>query len=764
MDELYFIAGVVLFIVVVFPIWAFVRTGRLKRGSATKDEVANLTRRVFGLEQSVEKLRKALEATPAAGAAAKPAQPSAEPAPPPKPAPAPPAIRPWEPPLPATPPAEIAPLDLSMEPKLITPEFIAAEEARSAPKFEAVKEAPKRDWTNFEEKLGANWLNKIGVAVLILGGAFLANYAMQTLGPAGKATLLYALAATLIGLGVFGEKKEKYRVGARGVLGGGWALAYFTTYAVHNVEAVQLISSPALGFGLLFAVAAAMVWHSLRYDSQVVTGFAYMLAFASVAVSRITVGTLVSSAVLAASLVAVLARRKWYELEIPAIAATYGVHWYFLWRTYEYIGGHKKFPDFAASVALLIAYWMIFTVSHFLRDDKEPAQRMTLTGAFLLNVAGFLAVMRYQSFYPQWRFWFLLGVGVVYVALAILSRRMGRRLGFVLTSTMGALLVFVAIPNHEKLAGARLELIWLVEAEALLIIGWRAADVHLRRLGWIALGVLGAWVTFYDLSPRMAVWRAPDWPTGWLLLVLAVAFYLNARYAPRLLGEDATETETAAATICYGAGTGFLMAAVWFALPFMWVGLAWTALALLVSEAGRRIDEKALRVCGHGAALLAAVRLLAINMQYAPAIRGVSLRVVTVAIAAAMFYIGARRIQPAEFEEETDKDTRQARKPVLQWSPAAYSWAGTSLLALMVWNEATNAAVGLAWALLALALVEVGRTLPDRPLVAQGHTLLVLSFARICFADLNADKLLGIVSARLVTVALLAAIYYYTGY
>ncbi|MCL5288305.1 MAG: DUF2339 domain-containing protein [Acidobacteria bacterium] len=628
---------------------------------------------------------------------------------------------------------------------------------------------PKRDWTNFEEKLGANWLNKIGVAVLILGGAFLANYAMQTLGPTGKATLLYVLAATLIGLGVFGEKKEKYRIGARGVLGGGWALAYFTTYAVHNVEAVQLITSPAVGFGLLFAVAAAMVWHSLRYDSQVVTGFAYMLAFASVAVSHITVGTLVSSAVLAASLVAVLARRKWYTLELPAIAATYGVHWFWLWRTYEYIGGHKKFPEFPASVALLIVYWAIFTVSHFLRDDKEPAQRMALTGAFLLNVAGFLAVMRYQSFYPQWRFWFLLGVGVVYIALALLSQRLKRRLGFILTSTLGAALVAVAIPY--RFAGARLEIIWLVEAEALLIIGWRALDVHLRRLGWIALGVLGTWVTFQDLSPRLVDWTPPDWPTGWMLLVLAAAFYLNARYAPRLLVEHATETELAAATICFGAGTAFLLAAVWFALPFMWVGLAWTALALIICEFGRRWDEKALRVCGHGAALLAAVRLLYINLQYAPAISGVSLRVVTVAIAAAMFYIGARRIRPTEFGD-VEEGTGQApsdslgtsRKPVLQWLPAAYSWAATSLVGLLVWNEATNAAVGLAWALLGLALVEVGRSLTDRPLVAQGHTLLAMSFARIFFADLNTERVLWILPARVVTVGLLAAIYYYTGY
>lgn len=758
MADAIFIA-VFLFLLVAVPFWTLVRTRKLKRESATKDEVAYLTRRIYDLEQSVEKLRKTVETFSEGSAVAKPAPPLAAPAPPPKPAR--PAAPPLKPAPAATPPAAAAPPGPSLEPKPVTPAFVAATEAKTAPEFETAAAPPKRDWTDIEEKLGANWLNKIGVVVLVVGGAFLANYAMQTLGPAGKAALLYALAAGMIGLGVFGEKKEKYRVGARAVLGGGWAMAYFTTYALHNVEAVQLIKSPAVGFALLFVVAAALVAHSLRYNSQVVTGFAYMLAFASVAVSQITVGTLVASAVLAASLVAVLAWRKWYVLELPAIAATYGVHWFWLWQTYAYIGGHKKFPEFPASVALLFAYWAIFTVSHFLRDDKEPAERLSLTGAFLLNVTGFLAVMRYQSFYPQWRFWFLLGVGVVYLAQAVLSRRMGRRLGFVLTSTMGAALVFVAIPYHQKLAGARLELLWLAEAEALLMIGWRAADVHLRRLGWIALGVLATYVTFHDLSPRLAIWTPPDWPTGWMLLVLAAAFYLNARYAPRLLGKDTTQTETAAATICYGAGTGFLLAAVWFALPFMWVALVWTALALLVSEAGRRMDEKALRVCGHGAALVAAVRLLVINLQYAPAIHGVSLRVLTVAIAAAIFYVSARRIVPEIAASPAEDESAQARAPALR---AAYTWAGTALAALLVWNEVTNAAVGLAWALLGLALVEVGRTLTDRPLVAQGHTLLVLSFARIFFADLNAERTLGVVSARLVTVTLLAAIYYFTGF
>ena len=178
-----------------------------------------------------------------------------------------------------------------------------------------------------EETLGANWLNKIGTAAFVIGVALLLNYSMHYLGPAGKIVLGYVLSATLLGIGIFGETKERYRIAARAVLGGGWALAYFTTYALHNVQSVRLVESAGLGFALLFAVAVAMVAHSLRYDSELATGFAYLLAFVTVAISDIPLGGLVASALLAASLVVILRVRRWFVVEPLAIVATYAVHY-----------------------------------------------------------------------------------------------------------------------------------------------------------------------------------------------------------------------------------------------------------------------------------------------------------------------------------------------------------------------------------------------------------------------------------------------------
>ena len=251
-------------------------------------------------------------------------------------------------------------------------------------------------WADLEERVGANWLNRIGTVVLVIGMALFLNYSMQYLGKGGRVAVAYLLGAALLTLGVVGERRDRYRIISRALVGGGWATLYATTYAVHHVEAVKLIESSALGFALLFSVAAAMVIHSLRYDSELITGFAYGLGVASMVVSRPTAGTVIASVVLAVALVILFWRRRWYRLEPGAVAVAYGVHAYWLWQIYDSEGGKRLFDEYQLSVVLLTTLWMIFIVSHFLRPEGNLGARRMLTYSFLLNAGGYLAVMRYQ--------------------------------------------------------------------------------------------------------------------------------------------------------------------------------------------------------------------------------------------------------------------------------------------------------------------------------------------------------------------------------
>lgn len=636
-------------------------------------------------------------------------------------------------------------------------------EIMTAPPRPAAREqqTQRRQWADFEERLGVNWLNKIGTAAFVIGVALLLNYSMHYLGARGKIALGYSLSAALIAAGVIGERKERYRIGARAALGGGWALAYFTTYAMHNVAAVRLIHSASLGFTLLFMVASAMVAHSLRYNSQVATGFAYVLAFVSVGAGEIPVGALVATVVLAASLAVILRQRRWYALEPLAIVATYVLHWIWLNQIYARIGGHKPFPQFGISVVLLTAYWAVYLVSYFLRTESSRIEMQLLTASFLLNAAGYLILLHYQSFHPAWRFYFLLGAGAVYLGVSAFSRRSGRRLSFILASTLGAALMLAAVPY--RYSGGNHEILWLIEAEALLITGWRLRDSHLRNLGWAGSAILAGYAVVHDLYPRLAVQTHTSGATAWLLAGVAAAFYFNARLRERP-GEDPGVADRIAKEAASGIATGFAMAAAWVGFSYFWPGLIWALLAAALIEFGKRFDDRNLEICGHAAAVLALLRLLSINLVFSLSWHHLSLRLLTVALAGAIFYALCRRLAHCQ---------REGASPPVQESTtwfkhlaaltAAYSAGASLLVALLLWNEITAAAVGLVWGVFALVLFEAGRALEDFPLRAQGYLLIAASFARIFVADFNSTAHLWLAPTPVVTVSLLAAIYYYTG-
>jgi Predicted membrane protein (DUF2339) len=748
-----------------------------KENLALREQVRGFLLRVQGLERALENLGRAAAECPATAAEAAPEVTAERARPTDVPAAAAPAAKseiPREAPLvetPAIPPAasEVkSSAEFGERPDAAIPSMTAAQVAGRGPTFasQIYSEAKKKDprsLADLEERLGANWLNKIGTAAFVIGVALLLNYSMHYLGPGGKIALGYVLSAMLLGIGVYGETKERYRIVSRAVLGGGWALAYFTTYALHNIAAVRLVASAGWGFALLFAVAVAMVAHSLRYHSEITTGFAFLLAFATVAASEIPMGGLVASALLAAALVVILRARNWYAVEPLAIIATYAVHWMWLTQVYERIGGRKPFPEFAASVTLLTAYWAIYVLSYFLREAKEQREEWLLASSLLLNAAGYLVLLHYQSFHPEWRFWFLLGAGAAYFGVAAWSRHAGRRWGFVLASTLGAALMIAAIPY--RYSGGRLEILWISEVEALLIAGWRLVDKHLRRLGWMGAAVLGVYVVIHDLEPRFESWGPPDAKLGWLLAAMGAAYFVNGRLKERL-GEDLSPFDEFAALMATVVGTVFLLAAAWVAVPFLWTAVAWVVAGALLAEAGLRLDDAVLWYCGHGAALLAFVRLLFVNMADEGTWHNVSLRLITVSLCCAILYVASRRHLAQPVAEAAEASAGSFRNWFVQWGgiSTAYTSAATLLVTLLIWDEATTAAVGLAWGLFGLALTETAEALREKPLLMQGRLVLLASFARIFIADLNSVSRVGPVAAPVITVTLVAAIYYYAAF
>jgi uncharacterized membrane protein len=739
--------GVILLLVV--GGWIITRLARSAARNAAlagEQQIARLTTRLYTLEQDRAKLDtlsvRVATVEQQLLAPREPAQ-----ARPPEPVPVAVAPKVSEP----VPPAQPPPLPVS-------PAVPEPEAAPAPPAFQAAPSAPalSESWKsilNLEATLGANWLNKLGVIVLVLGIAFFLAYQLQTLGPAGKVLVGYFVSVAMLGGGVFLERRERYRIFARATVGGGWALTFFTTYAMYHVPAAQVLNSQALDLVLMLIVSAAMVAHTLRYRSQVVTGLAFLLAFCTVTISHVSVYSLAASAVLALGLVAIVLPMRWYEMELFGIVATFGNHFWWLRAIIEPMGEHHRpFPEFFASAGLLAFYWVVFRTSYLVRRVETERAENVSTIAALLNSLLLLALMKYQSIYPELAFWFLFGFGALEMALGYTRPARRRRAAFVTLSTLGTVLLVAVIPF--RYSGSRLSVLWLAETEALFFAGVRLPEILFRRLGAAAALATAIQmiardaVPLYDFRIHHAN-AAGDLRLALVFAVAAIAFYADAHWVPRrwprLIG---TDFERVSLTVISWVAAVMAFIGVWAGWPGLWTAVAWAALALALGMAGRRWTISTVLIQANLLAAAAFIRVLVANLGATPAWHHITLRLITVSIVAALLYVFSRWSNVPGVEE-------------LRNIAPVHAWAASFLVALVAWYEFQSAGVALAWTLFGLILFELGFTRRSLSLRLQAYVALGASFLRVFFVNLNALGPQGELAPRIWTTVPVALAFYY---
>ncbi|HUA15710.1 MAG TPA: DUF2339 domain-containing protein [Verrucomicrobiae bacterium] len=613
---------------------------------------------------------------------------------------------------------------------------------------------------DIEEMLGTDWLNKLGIALLVLGVAFFLAYQLRTMGPGGKVLVGYVTGAVMLAAGVWFERADRYRILARAGIGGGWALLFFTTYAMYHVPAAQLLNSQTLDLVLMLAVASAMVLHTLRYRSQVVTGLAFLLAFLTVTISHSSVYSLSAGAVLAAALVVIVGRMQWFELEVFGILASYLNHFLWLRPIIEPMQGKRHpFPEFAASAGILILYWVIFRLSYVFRLPSDPERERISTAAAVLNTSLLLALLKYQSVHPEWAFWALLAIGAVESGLAQLPATRRRRSAVIVLATLGVVLLIVAFPF--RYSGTRLSVLWLAEGEALLLIGVWTKEIIFRRLGMLASVLVAGQMLAYDAAEifgrRMdnADLRA-DFPLAVLFVIAGIVFYLNAHWTlPRWPGMFATEFDRRIMQRFSYVGAVLMLAAVWIAFPQSWTAVAWCALGFALAVAGRRLSSRDLRYQANSLAVIAIIRVLAMNLEGTDKFHGLTLRLITITLVAVLLYATSRWSSPAMGEEKIAVWLRRLESE-------GYTWTASFLLALLAWYELRPVSVADAWVIGGLVLLELGLVFPRANLRMQGYVVMTASFFRIFFVNLNAAGTPGEISPRFYTVVPIALAFVYS--
>lgn len=652
-----------------------------------------------------------------------------------------PTAQPKVPAMPATPPpATHPPVVHPTAARVVEPPPLAAfhapapvaAKASTSSAAKATSQERMKSLSAFEELVGTSWLNKIGTVLIVIGLAYFGIKGLLWFGPLGRDVLLYGISLALLSAGIFLEKRDRYRIFSYPLIGGGWALLFFTTYALYHVRPMHVLESETFDSVLMLAAALGMVAHTLRYRSQVVTGIAFLLGYTTVALSHDDVYSLSAGVILAIGLVAIILRMGWFELEVFGILSSYGNHIFWLYNILG-IGGAQghAFPgpagasEYHASTAILFFYWITYRISYVVRKTKSPFEEHVSTAAAVINTVLLLGTMKYQSVHPELAFRALLIIGAAEFIFGQIPITRRRREAFIVLSVLGAALMLGAFP--VKYSGHDLAILWLIGAEVFLIAGVMVSEVVFRRVGLFA-GLLVALhlvlIDFQELMARRRVNENLALDLGVMFALSATVFYLNKLFVGWRWKQFFDDVPDEPLLTIHSYIGGFAAAcAAWALCSGDWTAVAFAGIILALAILGRQIKSFHLQVQYGAIALLSLFRVAVINLHAdIPQYTHVTNRLITLPILAAAFYITAK------FATTEEPDNRQT----LRW---LFAVSGTGLLTALIYFEVPELWQPLAAIAFAVALLEIGQSIKYPALAWHAYLLSGLAVLAAVTAD-----------------------------
>jgi uncharacterized membrane protein len=468
--------------------------------------------------------------------------------------------------------------------------------------------APAPERRDLEAHLGTYWLSRLGIVALIIGIAYLITYRFGELGMLARVVAGYVLSA---GLGAFGLwLSRRHQLFGRIVFGGGLALAYFVTYALHFLPSVRVIESQALALVLLALLVVAIVVIAHRMQSETVAGIALFLGLHTGMLSEITTFTLFSTTLLAAGALFFLVQNRWVVVPLSSLVAVYSTHIVWALRDDGVAPGAPARERLFLSLGFIVLYFLLFSVA-LLARPRELSRRACLAFA-LLNWVGLALLGGYEV--GRWNedhlFTFFVALGFAQGACAMAARaRHAPGALFHAYLSLTAITFALAMPaRHED---ATLVTAWAVTGLASGLAARGADSPVLRWVGVVILfTALGACEV---LTPGRTL----------LFAALFLCFTLVERAGTVALpGMPRPETHLGGSLLhaACAAGAGLaLVGLVGGLMPQGLVTLGWVVAAFGLFALGFAVHERWYRLAALAVLGLALLRLLVVDLANLPA-------------------------------------------------------------------------------------------------------------------------------------------------
>lgn len=355
--------------------------------------------------------------------------------------------------------------------------------------------ASVKSQANLESRIGSHWLNRIGIAALLIGVSYFLKFAFDNnwIGPAGRISIgLVAGIAIVIWSERFRAKDYKafsYSLKAVGI-----GTLYLSLWAAFHLY--SLIPS-SVAFAMMLVVTAATSVMALSQDAQILAAFALVGGFStpillSTGENR-EVALFTYVAILDIATLVLVTFRPWRRLLVMSYVGTLILYLGWYWTFYDR-------TQLSLTLGYATIFFAIFAIAPLitLQPDGEHPILAAIPAVLAFVNAGVYFLEAYamiQEVNKVNMAWFALALAAVYIFLSrqVHARKMTTGTSEILYYLHLALAIgFITVAIPIRLDAHWITIGWFIEAGVLL---WIASRIHSDFLNAFALGALVLGVT-----------------------------------------------------------------------------------------------------------------------------------------------------------------------------------------------------------------------------------------------------------------------------
>lgn len=352
----------------------------------------------------------------------------------------------------------------------------------SAPAMEQIQETVEQEvsptnplvtnrQSNIEKFIGENLINKIGIAITIIGVAIGTKYAIdhELISPLTRIILGYIFGAALLGIAI--KLKPKYENYSAVLLSGAMAILYFITFSAYNFY--SLIPN-IVAFILMVLFTIFTVLASISYNRQVIAHIglvgAYAIPFLLSDGSGKVVVLFTYMSIINCGILFISFKRDWKSLFYSAFLLSWLI--YISWYVFSYTTAKYMVPALVFLLVFFITFYLMVLAFKLLKKEpfKGADTLMLLSNSFIFYGFGY-SILNPHPTTEHFLGLFTVLNGLFHFIAGIIIYRSKIGYSNLYYLVVGLVLVFITIAIPVQLNGNWVTLLWAGEAAILFWIG-----------------------------------------------------------------------------------------------------------------------------------------------------------------------------------------------------------------------------------------------------------------------------------------------------